>query len=288
MTPVVTVSIVNWNTRDELFECLKSVLAQECVDFEVVVMDNASPDGSAEFVKNQYGSQVTLIENSTNLGFGAAHNQSIRQSTGRFVLLLNPDCRLLETDALAKMVGYFDANPNVGIMGPKILNPNGTLQFSARHFPNMVAAVFRQTIFGRLFPKNRFVRDYLMTDWAHDQVTDIDWVSGAALMVRRETADKIGALDERFFMYCEDIDWCRRAHEAGWRVVYFPMTAVSHRIGAASDKNPVTMIKQHHRSMLRYFLKYDGRSPRVLLVPFVLLGLWLRARSLIKRARPRK
>lgn len=288
MKPDVTVSIVNWNTKDELFECLKSVLDQEGVEFEIIVVDNASPDGSAEFVRNEYGSQITLIENSTNFGFGAAHNMAIRQSTGRYVLLLNPDCRLLETDALAKTVGFLDANASVGILGPKILNPDGTLQFSARRFPNMVAAVFRHTIFGKLFPKNKFVREYLMTDWAHDQVTDIDWVSGAALTVRREMVDKIGALDERFFMYCEDVDWCRRAHEAGWRVVYFPMTAVSHRIGAASDKTPVTMIRQHHRSMLRYYLKYEGRSPRVLLVPFVLLGLWLRSRSLIRRAQPHK
>ena len=287
MKPDVTVSIINWNTKDELSECLKSVLAQEGVEFEVFVVDNASSDGSAGFVRDDYGPGVALIENSANLGFGAAHNQVIRESSGRYVLLFNPDCRFLETDALAKMVDYLDRDSDVGMLGPKILNPDGTLQYSARRLPNMVAAVFRHTIFGRLFPHNKFVREYLMTDWAHDQVTDIDWLSGAALMIRRETIDRIGLIDERFFMYCEDVDWCRRAHSAGWRVVYFPMASVSHRIGAASDQNPVSMIRQHHRSMLRYFLKYEGRTPRVLLTPFVLVGLWLRARSLIKRAKPR-
>ncbi|MCX6346035.1 MAG: glycosyltransferase family 2 protein [Armatimonadetes bacterium] len=285
----VTVSIVNWNTKDELFDCLKTVLDQNgSVSIEVIVVDNASSDGSAEHIEAQYGDRVQLIKNSKNLGFGMAHNQSISRSNGRYVMLLNPDCRLLEPDVLGKMAAYFDAQPNIGMMGPKIMNLDNTLQYSARHYPNMIAGIFRHTFFGKLFPKNRFVRNYLMTDWAHDQVTDIDWLSGAALMVRRETFKQIGLLDERFFMYCEDVDWCRRAHTGGWRVVYFPMTSISHRIGAASDKNPIPMIKQHHRSMLRYFFKYDAKSPRILLTPFVMLALWFRSRSLIKRARSNK
>lgn len=283
----VTVSIVNWNTKDELYECLKGVLAQDgTASYDVVVADNASSDGSAEFVESVYGEQVRLIQNSGNLGFGTAHNKVISQTDSRYVLILNPDCRMLEPDTLARMVSYMDSHGSVGILGPKITNPDSSLQYSARRFPNMVAAVFRHTIFGKLFPRNKFVREYLMTDWAHDQVTSVDWVSGAALLARRKMIDQIGVLDERFFMYCEDVDWCRRAHSAGWDVVYFPMASVCHRIGAASDKNPVSMIKQHHRSMLLYFLKYDARSPRILLTPFIMVGLWLRARSLIRRARP--
>ena len=272
MNPDVTVSIVNWNTKDELSECLKSVFAQESVEFEVIVVDNASSDGSAGFVRDNYDPRVRLIENSANLGFGAAHNQVIRESTGRHVLLFNPDCRFLETDSLAKMVDYLDRNPDVGMLGPKILNPDGTLQYSARRFPNMFAAVFRHTMFGKLFPHNRFVREYLMTDWAHDQVTDIDWLSGAALMIRRETIDRIGLIDEQFFMYCEDVDWCRRAHSMGWRVVYFPMASVSHRIGAASDKNPVSMIRQHHRSMLAILPEIRGPIPSLVAYPIRIGG----------------
>ncbi|MCL5103526.1 MAG: glycosyltransferase family 2 protein [Armatimonadetes bacterium] len=282
----VTLSIVNWNTRDELLDCLKSVFEQDgSVNCEVIVVDNASTDCSTGVVESEYP-QAHLIRNDQNLGFGAAHNQSIKESSGRYVMLVNPDCRMLEPNVLRKMVDYMDAHVDVGILGPKVLNPDGSLQYSARHFPTMVAAVFRHTIFGKLFPNNRFVREYLMTNWAHDAATDVDWLSGSALMVRRETFEQIGLLDERFFMYCEDIDWCRRAHEGGWRVVYFPMASVSHRIGAASDKNPIPMIKQHHRSMLRYFLKYDSRSPRILLYPVVMVGLWLRSWSLVRRARP--
>ncbi|MHB9035894.1 MAG: glycosyltransferase family 2 protein [Armatimonadota bacterium] len=283
----VTVSIVNWNTKDELRGCLGSVLMQDgSVGFDVIVVDNASSDGTVEMVRSEFGSRVKLIENTENLGFGTAHNQAIRESQGRYVLLLNPDCRMLEPQVLSKMAAYMDENPDVGMIGPKVLNPDGTVQYSARHFPTMFAAVFRHTIFGKLFPKNKFVREYLMTNWEHDQVTDVDWLSGSALMARRETFEQIGLLDERFFMYLEDVDWCRRAKMSGWRVVYFPMASVSHRIGAASDQNPIPMIKQHHASMLRYFLKYNSRSPKILLTPLAMIALWLRQRSLIKRATP--
>ena len=283
----VTVSIVNWNTKNELRECLKSVLSQDgSVRFEIIVADNASSDASADMIESEFGDRVTLIRNNDNLGFGAAHNISIKQSKGRYVILLNPDCIMLQPDAMSKMVQYLDNNLDIGMLGPKVLNPDGSLQFSARHFPTMFAAIFRHTIFGKLSPKNRFVRNYLMIDFAHDKISDVDWLSGSALMVRRETFEKIGLLDERFFMYLEDVDWCKRAHMDGWRVVYFPDASVSHRIGAASDQNPVPMIKQHHKSMLRYFLKHNSRSPRILLTPFAIVALWLRQRSLIKRATP--
>lgn len=279
----VTISIVNWNTRDELRGCLNSVLAQDgSVAFEVIVVDNASSDDSAEMVESEFGERVKLIANDKNRGFGAAHNQAIRASRGQYVLLFNPDCRMLDADTLRTMCNFLDKNLDIGILGPKVMNPDGTLQYSARRFPTMFAAAFRHTLFGRLFPKNRFEREYLMTNWAHDQVTDVDWLSGCALMVRRETFERIGLLDERFYMYMEDVDWCKRAHAADRRVVYFPMAAVSHKIGAASDQNAVSMVKQHHRSMLRYFLKHNSRSPRLLLTPLAVLALWLRCRARIK------
>lgn len=285
MTVDVTVSIVNWNTADELRGCLDSVLAQNGhTSFSVTVVDNASSDGSAEMVASEYAGRVCLITNSKNLGFGAGHNQAIRISDSRYVLLLNPDCRIPDPEALRKMVEFMDANPDIGMLGPRVLNPDGSLQYSARRYPTPFAAIFRHTILGKLFPNNRFVREYMMTDWSHDEVRDVDWLSGSALLVRKETMDQIGLLDEQFFMYVEDVDWCRRAHAGGWRVVYFPMTVVTHRIGAASDQNPVPMIRQHHRSMLRYYLKYNGRGPGVILTPIVMLGLWLRQRSLIRRA----
>lgn len=281
----VTVSIVNWNTRDELRECLRSVLSQEGADFEAVVVDNASSDGSAQTVRADFQDQVILVANSSNIGFGAAHNQAMRIARGRYVFLMNPDAKLLERDGLARMIEHMDENPGVGILGPRIQNPDGTLQFSARRFPTMFAAAFRHTVWGKLFPRNRFVRRYLMTDWAHDMTAEVDWLSGAAMLVRRKMLDEIGLMDEGYFMYCEDIDLCKRAKMAGWKVVYLPLANVAHRIGAASDQNPIAMIKQHHKSMLRYFLKYYRFSPQVLLLPVVWIGLRLRMWALIRRAR---
>ena len=284
--PDVTVSIVNWNTRDELRECLKSVLAQDgSVTFEVNVVDNASTDGSAEMVRSEFGGRVNVIENPTNAGFAAAQNVSIKRARGRYMFLTNPDCRLLDEIVLSKLVQFMDEHLDTGILGPRIVNPDGSLQYSARRFPTMLAAGFRHTLLGRLFPNNRFVRRYMMTDWAHDRIADVDWLSGSALMVSKATIDQIGLLDERFYMYVEDVDWCKRAHLAGWRVVYFPSAVVSHRIGAASDQNAVAMIREHHRSMLRYFLKHNRRSPRILLTPLVLVALWIRARSRIQLLR---
>ncbi len=283
LSPDATISIVNWNTREELRECLNSVLAQDCIEkCEVVVVDNASSDSSADIVNSEFDGRIRLIENRSNFGFGAAHNQAIESSKGRYVFVINPDSRMLKPNVLGQMVAYMDANPQIGVIGPRILNPDGTLQFSARRFPPMFAGIFRHTILGRLFPNNRFVRGYLMTDISHDVTMDVDWLSGSALMVRRKTIEQIGAFDERFFMYCEDVDLCKRAHDGGWRVVYYPEVEVSHRIGAASDKNPFAMIKQHHHSMLLYFLKHNAHSPKILLTPFVLIALWMRTRARAK------
>lgn len=279
----LTISIVNWNTLEELRECLASVFSQDTsISFEVIVVDNGSSDGSAEVIRTEFADRVILIANQDNRGFGAAHNEAIMQSAGRYVFLMNPDSHVVSKDALKRMVEYMDANEDIGILGPRIVNPDGTLQFSARRFPPMFAGVFRHTFLGKLFPRNRFVRGYLMSDESHDRIMDVDWVSGCAMLARRKTLDEIGLFDERFFMYCEDVDLCKRAHDGGWRVVYYPEVEVSHRIGAASDKNPIEMIKQHHRSMLLYFLKYNARSPRIVLTPLVLLALWARTRARAK------
>lgn len=283
----VTVSIVNWNTKDELRDCLRSVLAQRGVETEVIVVDNASADGSAQMVQDEFADQAILIANTSNIGFGAGHNQAMRIARGEYVFLLNPDGRLIEPDALRRMVVYLEGNPGVGVLGPRIVNPDGSLQFSARRFPTMLAAAFRHTLWGKLFPNNRFVRGYMMTDWAHDRTKEVDWISGAAMMLRRAMLDQVGLMDEGYFMYCEDVDLCKRAGMRGWKVIYYPEVTVSHRIGAASDQNPVEMIKQHHKSMLRYYLKFNRFSPKLILLPLVMIGLRLRMRALIRRAEGR-
>lgn len=284
--PDITISSVNWNTADELRECLDSILNQQGLDIEITVVDNASIDSSIEMLKSSYAGKLTLIANSENIGFGKAHNQSLIQSKSRYFMILNPDSKFTEPNTLLRIVNYLDSHPEIGMLGPKILNSDGSLQYSARRFPSMIAGMFRNTLLDKLFPSNRFVKSYLMSDWSHDEISEVDWLSGAALVVRKETIDQIGAMDERFFMYCEDIDWCKRAHDARWKVVYYPLVSVLHRIGASSDKDPYNAIRRHHKSMLQYFLKYNATKPSVLLTPLVMLALWLRAKSVMRKIKP--
>jgi GT2 family glycosyltransferase len=150
---------------------------------------------------------------------------------------------------------FVAGNPQAGIVGPKVLNPDGTLQLSCRRFPNPVAALFRNTVFGRLFPKNRFTREYLMLDWTHDGPKEVDWVSGCAFLARSEVIAKVGVLDPGYFMFCEDVDWCFRAWKCGFKVMYVPTAVVTHAIGRSTDKAPNRMIGRFHRSMLRFYRK---------------------------------
>lgn len=275
----VSVVVVNWNTRDELRDCLKSALAADSGSAEIVVVDNASTDGSVEMLHGEFP-DVRLIRNAENLGFAAASNQGIKASSGRYVILLNPDC-VVHPGAFTELVRFGDAHPEVGIFGIRILNSNGTVFESCRRFPTLAAGIFRNAILARLFPNNPYIKEYLMADWDHSEVAEVDWVSGAALVARRETLDKIGLLDERFFMYCEDVDIAYRARQAGWKVMYFPGATVVHLRARSSDQNPVPMIIAFHRSMHAFFKKHYAAQSSILTRVVVPLGLILRTLLLV-------
>ena len=274
----LSVVIVNFNTRDELRDCLNSVLA-ETHPAEVIVVDNASSDGSVEMLHGEFPN-LRLIRNSENFGFAKASNQGIKVSTGRYVILLNPDCTV-RPGAFSELVHFGDGNPGVGIFGLKILNPDGTVFESCRRFPTLAAGIFRNAILARLFPNNPYIKEYLMADWDHSEVAEVDWVSGAALVARRETLDQIGLLDERFFMYCEDVDIAYRAKQAGWKVMYFPGATVVHLRARSSDQNPVPMIIAFHRSMYAFFRKHYAAQSSILTRAVVPLGLILRTLLLV-------
>ena len=271
--------IVNWNTNDELRDCLTSALAADFGATEIIVVDNASTDGSVEMLHGEFP-DVRLVRNSENLGFAKASNQGIQVSRGRYAILLNPDC-VVHRGAFTQLVRFGDANPEVGIFGIRILNPDGTVFESCRRFPTLAAGIFRNAILARLFPKNPYIKEYLMADWDHSEVGEVDWVSGAALVARREMLDKIGMLDERFFMYCEDVDIAYRAKQAGWKVMYFPGATVVHLRARSSDQNPVRMIIAFHRSMYAFFRKHYSAQSSILTQAIVPLGLTLRTLLLI-------
>ena len=244
-------------------------------------MDNASSDGSVEVVREEFP-WVKVVENRANLGFAKANNIGLRLSRGRYVMLLNPDT-IVKPGALQKLVKYMDAHPTVGAIAPKLLNPDGTLQLSCRSYPGIGAGFFRNTPLGRLFPRNRWTRHYLMADHDHNETLCVDWLSGACLMVRRETIEEVGLLDEGFFMYCEDVDWCYRMERHGWQKVYFPQAEVVHVVGASSDQRIPSMLITHHLSMCRFYFKHYFFGWRMLLAPLMLGGIALRMVSSLLR-----
>lgn len=282
----LSVTICSWNTRGDLETTLRSIEAvRDEASLEVLVVDNSSEDGSQEMVERLFP-WVTLHKMNINLGFGKGHNYAMARSTGAVIMPLNSDT-VVHEGALRELVNFLRSNPDVGIVGPRLLNPDGTLQYSCRRFPTPAAAIFRNTPLGRLFPNTKFVRDYLMLSWDHEEPRDVDWVSGAAFCMRRDLYDKIGGFDEQFFMYLEDVDICFRTHEAGYRVVYLPSAKITHAIGRSTDQVANQMINQFHNSMKLFYKKHYLKNVALPLRPVVLaLGsclLWMRKTALISK-----
>ncbi len=268
--PDLSVVVINLNGKALLRDCLESLRnAAPRHRLEIIVVDNGSTDGSPALVREEFPEAV-LIENTQNLGFTRANNQGIECSTGRYVMLLNNDTRVLP-GAFSEAIAYLDENRGAGVAGLKLLNEDGSLQLSCRRFPSFSQALFnRYSLLTRLFPNNRFSREYLMTDIQHDEIHDVDWVSGACLVIRRELLDEIGPLDERFFMYSEDVDYCYRAWQAGWRVVYLPFARVYHLIGQDTRKVKFRLTYERHRSMYMFYKKHYSRNLMLMdLVTFV-------------------
>lgn len=267
----LSITICSWNTQSDLRDCLRSLEGVRAeTSFEVIVVDNNSEDGSPDMVAAEFP-WVNLQRMPQNLGFTGGHNHALSLRKGRHALLLNSDT-IVHAGALSTLMSYLNANPDVGVLGPKLLNPDGTLQLSCRKFPRPTAALFRNTPLGKLFPNNPFTRDYLMSDWGHDSPREVDWVSGAALVARQELIEKIGTLDPNYFMYCEDVDYCFRCGKAGFKVVYLPTAVITHAIGRSTDKAPNRMIGRFHRSMLRFYVKNMLPELPSLFRPFAYAG----------------
>ncbi len=254
--PDLSVIIVNWNVRDLLQRCLQSVFASPFAGhLEVIVVDNASTDGSVEMVRAEFP-QVRLVANAENRGFPAANNQGLALARGRYVLLLNPDTEVL-SDALQTMVAFADGHPDVGVVGPKLLNPDGSVQSSRRRFPTFATALWESTWLQPYAPR-RLLKRYYALDRPDDEIQDVDWVTGAALMARREAVEQVGPLDEGFFMYSEELDWCRRFRGVGWRAVYLPTAQIVHYVGKSSEQVLPARHIHFQTSKVRYFRKYHG------------------------------
>ena len=275
----VSIAIVNYNTREWLESCLNSIKKVEpLASYEIYLVDNASTDGSVDFVKKNYP-KVHIIENAGNLGFSAAANQAIRTSHGKYVLVLNTDTEL-DPEAVDILVEFADAHEDVGVVGPKLQNPDGTTQISGRRFPSFLEAFFHSFL-GIVWPSNPYTIRYYMLDWDRESEKTVDWVSGAAIFFKREALDEVGLFDERFFMYVEDMDICYRMWKKGFKVYFCPSAKVMHHIGKSSDQSSVKMIVEFQRSLFRFFQKNYAQSWKRILSPLVALALLLRAGILI-------
>lgn len=270
--PDVTVIVVNWNVRELLQRCLESVKTHTRryghPRLHTIVIDNASSDGSAEMVRSRFP-EATLVINLDNVGFGRAVNQAIAMATGRYCLLLNPDAEVLDS-AIAAMTAYLDNHSEVGLVGPQLLNPDRTAQSSLRRFPTRRTAFVESTVLQRYLPRARVLQRYYCEDLAPNQVHEVDWLVGACLLVRRATIQEVGGLDETFFMYSEEMEWCHRIKRAGWKVVYLPVPQVVHHHGQSSDQDVAARHIHFQDSKCKVIAMMYGRWMGALLRVFLL------------------
>lgn len=271
--PEISAVIVSYGTRDVTLECLQRLAAElEGMAAEVWVVDNASPDDSAAVIERRYP-DVRLIRNPTNAGFGAANNLALARAGGEFLLLINSDA-FVRPGAIATLVKYLRQHPEVGVVGPRLLNGDGTLQPSCYRFPTPLRAWLENLWISALLSRHPRIGDYRR--WNHDFEREVDSVSGACFLVRRSAYETVGGFDERFFMYSEETDWQRRIRGAGWKVAFTPAAEVTH-LGGASGANEPARINRHFFNSLDYYeWKHHGPLGLVSLRVAMVIGCALR------------
>ena len=252
MDPDISIAIVGHEHRPYLDRALSSIFDVEIQrSFEVIFVDNDSRDGSAEFVESAFP-QVHLIRNLRRCGLARNNNLAFSVSRGRYFLILNPDTEVQE-NSIEQMVRFLEETPEAGIVGPRLLFPDGNLQLSCRNFPTLRSFIWRRTPLRLLVPEDRRAKSHLMVDHDHTRESSVDWLLGAAIMLRRDVYESVGGMDERFELYCEDIDLCYRVRAAGFSVHYLPEAVVIHDHLAETDKSFMTRrTLLHYKSMLRY------------------------------------
>lgn len=266
--PLLSIVIINFETPTYTFECIQSIFENApSVNFEVVVIDNGSKDGSLERIRDTFP-QILCIETGANLGFSKANNLGINNARGEYILLLNSDTKILD-NSLDKMLEHLLSHSKAGVVGPRQIDGQGKLQLSWGSFPTLVSELSRKLIHYRLSINDLKVRDYLEEKYAGK--TQVDWVSGSCLLARKKVLFEAGLLDERFFMYFEDIDLCRRVQQAGWQIHYNSDWTILHYGGVSARKNILHVLVEYRRSQLYFTRKYYGR-PGVAILKILLIG----------------
>ena len=249
-----TIGILTCESKDLLGNCLDSIFSNQWkYHYEIIVVDNGSRDKTNEMLKMRY-SDVKVIENINNRGVAPARNQILQTARGRYSILIDVDTYILP-DSFDTLIKVMDKNPDAAVGGPKLLYGDHRLQLSCRPFPSLMNIICEGTFLKDYFPNNRFVKDYTMEDWSHDDVAEIDWMYGACLILRRSCMEAIGGFDENFFYLYEDIDLCFRAKEAGFKVLYIPHAEVIHYLEREGRSVFHSRINSHIKSIFRYLFK---------------------------------
>lgn len=260
----VSIIIVSWNVKNLLLACIESILSSPVAInqadsdksvVEIIVIDSASQDDTVSSLKTLYP-QVKVLAQDENIGFTRGNNIGFEIAQGRNIFLLNPDTEIIG-DSISQMSDYLDTHPHVGIVGPHTLNSDGTTQSSRRRFPTKTLAFFESTWLQVFAPKSMLEQFYMSQD-ADNAILDVDWMQGSALMARHEVYEQIGGLDTGYIMYSEEMDWCKRAKDAGWDIVYLGTAQIIHHGGKSSEQIGAQKHIWFQESKLRYYRKHHG------------------------------
>lgn len=291
----LSISIVSYNTKDLLKQCIESIYKEtKDISFKIFVVDNASDDGTVEMVRSSFPS-AKLIANKDNRGFAAANNQAIKESKGRYIVLLNPDTVILDS-ALDKLVSFMDGHPEAAVVGPQILNPDKTFQFSyddgislKRYFRALILNNFSSLLYSPIPP---FFKDFYRKHRSRSinyqgikptlKIREVGRVRGCCFLVRRDTIDQVGLIDEQFFLYAEEVDWAYRIRKTGWKVYFFPFAYIIHYWGQSTIQVKDFSLITHHKSNYKYFRKHYGNYAVFLLRCMLLASAIFHTASLLK------
>jgi len=252
----ISIIIVSWNVSELLCKCLKSIYTNaNGLSLQVIVVDSGSADDSCDMVRGVFP-QVELFDMQKNVGFPAGNNIGIQAAVGRNIYLLNPDTEIIG-DALRTMLDKIESDTQLGLIGSWLQYPDGTIQSSRRRFPTVWTGLFESTWLEPYAPKS-VLDHYLMREQADDRPCEVDWVMGASMFASRQAVEAVGGLDEGYFMYSEELDWCKRIKEAGFKIIWSPDAKVVHHLGATSDQASTRRHINFNRAKLRYFRKYHG------------------------------
>ena len=259
----LSIIIVNYNVKEFLQNLLHSIdKASSKISKELIIIDNASDDGSVEVIKEKFPS-VNLIENKVNVGFGSANNQGLAIAKGKYILFINPDC-IVSEDTFENMISFFESNPECGLAGCKILNSDGTLQLACRRsFPGPWTSFTKVTGLSNLFPKSKIFARYNLTYLDENKTFEVDAVSGSFMMIRKEVYEKVGGFDEQFFMYGEDLDLCYLIQKAGYKVYYVHNTQIIHYKGESTKRSNLDETRLFYDAMHLFVKKHLSSFPIV-------------------------